>query len=287
MRYVFFGTPDIAVASLRALVEAGMRPEIVVTQTDKPAGRGNILTPPPIKLYAETAGLRTLQIDNITEAFLAQMSAEGGTAGWDCFVLVAFGMILPQTLLTLPRMGVVNMHPSLLPELRGPSPIRSAILRDARHAFGVTVMRIDRKMDHGPIIAQESVAVDEWPMRGTVADALLAEKGAALLAHTLPAYVRGEIQPHEQNHEQATYCEFIEKNDGYIERLGADPEKQLRMIRGYEGWPGAYTFVERNGKRVRVKITRAHITNDTLVVDTCIPEGKKEMQWSDFMRANT
>jgi methionyl-tRNA formyltransferase len=281
MKFVFFGTPDIAVTSLRALVESGQKPSIVVTQPDRPAGRGNVLTPPAVKVYAERMGIEVVQIESVTDEFVRSLAS----SDWDCFILVAFGMILPQRLLDVPRMGTLNMHPSLLPRLRGPSPIRTAILRDEHDAVGVTVMLIDCKMDHGPILAQKPLALPHWPMMGKEVDVLLAEAGGALLAETLPRYVSGEITPSEQDHAQATYCKYIEKAHAEI-NLTDDAYENYLKICAYDGWPSAYTYVEKNGVRVRVKILTAHLENNNtkLVIDTCIPEGKKEMPWTVFVQ---
>lgn len=286
MRFVFFGTPDIAVASLKALVESGLKPELVVTQPDRPAGRGNILTPPAVKVYAQSVGIEVVQIEKVTDEFVRSLAP----TNWDCFVLVAFGMILPQRLLDIPRLGTVNMHPSLLPKLRGPSPIRSAILTNQRDAVGVTVMLIDEKMDHGPILAQRDIALPQWPVMGRELDVLLAEAGGQLLAETLPRYVSGEITPQQQDHTQATYCKFIEKSHAEIDLTDTSPQAAYTnylKICAYDGWPSAYTYVEKNGMRVRIKIVSAHLEDNTtrLVIDKCIPEGKKEVSWADFTQS--
>jgi methionyl-tRNA formyltransferase len=279
MKFIFFGTPDIAVASLNALHEAGLDPEIIVTQPDRPAGRGQILTPPPVKVWADAHGITTIQTDVVDESLIETLSR----SRWDCFVLVAFGVILPQALLDIPRKGVVNVHPSLLPKLRGPSPIRTAILTDARDAVGVTVMLIDHKMDHGPIIAQEKYETDAWPVYGRILDEQLANLGGTLLARVLPKYVNEEIIPYEQNHKEATFTKYLEKIHAEI-NLGDTAHTNLLKICAYDGWPSAFTYVEKNGQKVRLKIISAHIENDVLVLDRVIPEGKKEMNYSDFMR---
>lgn len=293
MRYIFFGTPEIAVSSLRSLCDAGHVPALVVTQPDRPAGRGNVLTPPPVKVFALERGIEVVQIEKVTEDFIEFLQKRAGEAGvlaslWDCFVLVAFGMILPQKLLNIPRMGTLNMHPSLLPRLRGPSPIRTSILTNQRDAVGVTVMLIDEKMDHGPILAQRPIgdSLPTWPMYGRELDVLLADAGGALLAETLPRYIAGEIQPETQDHAAATYCAFIEKKDAQID-LADDPYTTMCKICAYDGWPGAFTFVDKkDGTQVRVKITKAHLADSAtrLCIDECVPEGKKPMLWTDFLR---
>jgi methionyl-tRNA formyltransferase len=289
MRFVFFGTPDIAVTCLQALVESGQKPALVVTQPDRPAGRGNVLTPPAVKVYAQDVGIEVCQIEKVTDACIDDLRARGE---WDCFVLVAFGMILPQKLLDLPRKGTINMHPSLLPKLRGPSPIRTALRTNARDACGVTIMLIDDKMDHGPILAQRSYddiagSSAAWPVMGKDLDVLLSRAGGELLAKTVPAYIAGTILPQEQDHGRATYCKYIEKAHAEIS-LHDDPYENYLKICAYDGWPSAYTYVQKGSKQVRVKIVTAHLEGSgasvTLGIDRCVPEGKKETLWKDYVQ---
>lgn len=282
MKFAFFGTPDIAVASLDALFKNGLVPSVIVTAQDMPAGRGKIMTPPPVKVWAIEHGVPYIQPTSMKrESFPDSFFA----ADVDICVLVAFGYILPKWLLDLPQHGFINMHPSLLPKLRGPSPIRTAILNNDRDAVGVTVMKIDEHMDHGPILAQERVELTDWPLPGRELDKVLSESGGKLLAQTLLPYSNGTIIPYEQRHADATYCKMIKKSDAEI--FEADPaEVALHKICAYDGWPGAFIMLERNGKPLRLKIISAHIDGDTLVYDRVIPEGKKEMSYTDFMRGH-
>jgi methionyl-tRNA formyltransferase len=199
------------------------------------------------------------------------------------FVVASFGSILPKTLLDIPKHGTVNVHPSLLPRLRGPSPMRSAILRDEKET-GVSIMLLDEQMDHGPLLAQKKVFVDPWPSRGRVLDDLLAREGGALLAKTLPLWVAGEIEPQEQNHDLATYTEKFTKEDGLLD-LKDNPYRNLLKVRAFEGWPGTYALFERAGKRIRVQILDAHLDGSRFVIDIVKPEGKKEMPYEDFLRS--
>jgi methionyl-tRNA formyltransferase len=168
--------------------------------------------------------------------------------------------------------------------MRGPSPIRSSLLTNAPDAVGVTIMLIDTKMDHGPILAQKKITPQQWPLPGRELDALLIERGAQLLAETVPQYIDGTLKPKEQEHDQATYCKMFSKEDARID-LNGDPHVNLFKIAAYDEWPGAYTFIERSEKQVRVKIVSAHIESNTLVLDRIVPEGKSEMNYSDFIRA--
>ena len=191
--------------------------------------------------------------------------------------------MLPHVLISLPTYGTLNMHPSLLPRLRGPSPIRSAILNNDRD-IGVSVILLDDQMDHGPIIAQKKVTVPDWPPHGAELDQLLAREGSTLLAEYLPKWVAGEIEAHEQNHDLATYSEMFTKEVGLI-NLNDDIYKNLLKIRAFEGWPGTFSYFERDGFKIRVKIIDAHIDSGILKIDRVIPEGKHEMNYGDFLRS--
>lgn len=275
-RYVFFGTPDIAVTVLEKLKEAGLLPSLVVTAPDRPSGRGMKLTPPPVKVWADENNIPTLQPEKLDEAFVNQIKEES----WDLFVVFAYSALLKRAVLDIPKHGTINLHPSLLPKLRGPSPIVSAILTDQK-TTGVTVMLIDEKMDHGPILAQQEVAVDEWPPRVSELQAMLMEVGGALLADTIPKFVRGGIDPQEQDHNSATFCHMLKKEDGRID-LNDDPYQNLLKIRAYETWPRAHFFND-NGKRVTV--LSAHLQEGALVIDEVIPEGRGKMLYEDFLRS--
>jgi methionyl-tRNA formyltransferase len=160
--------------------------------------------------------------------------------------------------------------------------VRSAILADEH--TGITVMQLDAQMDHGPIIAQKKVGSAEWPPRATEFELLLMREGGKLLAQILPDWLSDELVAQEQNHDVATYCEKIQKEDGLLD-LTDDAYQNLLKIRAYEGWPGTYSFFERASKRIRAAIVDAHIEDGALVIDTVRPEGKKDMSYTDFIRS--
>lgn len=218
-----------------------------------------------------------------SEPLTPEMIAELGKTPWDVFIVASYGRKIPDQLLTMPRRGVVNLHPSLLPRLRGPSPIRSAILGNQKET-GVSIMLLDQELDHGPIIAQKKIAVAEWPPHGRALDQLLALEGSKLLAATLPLWLKGEIDAQPQNDDLATYCTAFKKEDGLLD-VRADAYANLLKIRALEGWPGTYTFFERAGKKIRVGILDAHIQNDKLIIDIVKPEGKREMAYEEFLRS--
>ena len=216
------------------------------------------------------------------------------------FIVVAYGKILNKEVLDIPRRGSLNVHPSLLPRLRGPSPIRSAILNDEKKT-GVSIILLDEETDHGPLVAQKPFdfknhqgdALMVWPPKASTLESVLLQAGGTLLSQILPQWVAGNIEAHEQNHDLATYCEKIEKEDGLLD-LSADAYKNLLKIRAYEGRPGTYAFFERGPstssgqvKRIRVQILDAHVEGGELVIDKVKPEGKREMSYDEFLRSGT
>lgn len=279
---VFFGTPQISVFVLEELKKAGIVPALVVTAPDKPRGRKMIITPPEAKVWAQAEGIPVLQPQKIADEFLAELESRAPQGGWDVFIVAAYGKLLPQKLLDMPKHEVVNVHPSLLPRLRGATPIRGAILADEKET-GVTIMIIDAEMDHGPILAQKKINIAEWPPHASGLEETLAKEGGALLAEVLPKWLKGEIEPQEQDHDKATFTKKIKKEDGLID-LNDDPYQNLLKIRAYEGWPGAYFFTKKGDREIRVKIMDAKLADGALEITRVIPEGKKEMSYEEFQK---
>jgi methionyl-tRNA formyltransferase len=277
--FVFFGSSPISVTALDALLKAGMTPKAVVTQIDRPQGRGLTLVATPVKIWAEDKRIPVEFFDTDKETFLKHLAKYEA----DVFVLVSYGRMLPDEVLSMPRKGVVNLHPSLLPKLRGPSPIESSILLDMKDETGVSIMLLTQKMDEGPILAQKQIEIPNWPPKRSELYKILSEEGANLLAQTLPLWVADKIEPLEQDHALSTYSKMIEKEDAEI-NLDGDPYKNYLKIQAYEGRPGAFFFKEHAGKKIRVKITDASFENNELHILKVIPEGKKEMTFGDFNR---
>ncbi len=286
LTFVFFGGEPLAVPILVKLKEAGLLPSLIVCNPDRPAGRGQKLTPPPVKLWAEQEGIAVFQPTNYKDD-VARSQLE--SQPWDLFVVVAYNFILPDWLLTLPKYGVLNVHPSLLPKLRGASPIRTAILENNPEDVGVTIMLMDKEMDHGPILEQEQffVSEDNWPISGPVLDVLLADMGSELLAEVIPAWIAGELSPQEQTHEMATYCHKLTKEQG---ELMIDPfdlpageagRHAWRVINAFAGIGDAFFKFDEK----RVKIKKAEFLGGTLRLLRVIPEGKKETDFTDYLRS--
>lgn len=230
---VFFGTEDFSLAALQALVEGGFSVAAVVTKPDSPQGRGHKLTAPAVKTYALAHGITVLQPQKLTE-ITNYVTTLDNPAG----VLVSYGKIIPQSIIDLFTPGIVNVHPSLLPIYRGPSPIETAIL-DGATQTGVSIMQLDAKMDAGPIYGQTTYNLQG----GESLDFLYAELGFLgnkLLVELLPAIFDGSLQPTAQQSEKATYCSIIKKSDGIID-WHKSAEQLEREIRAYTGWPQSRT----------------------------------------------
>ena len=255
---VFMGSPDFAVPSLRALA-AGPYMIAVVTQPDRPTGRSGKPAPPPVKVAAQELGLPILQPETMRDPdFRARFAALHPRAT----VLVAYGEYLPSSLLDLPERASINLHPSLLPRWRGSTPIQSAILAGDR-TTGVTIIRMDKGLDTGPILGQQSVEIGEEETHPELSSRL-AVVGAELLAQILPQWLRGEIEPIPQDDAKATLTHTLIKEDGLLDWTHS-AEELARRVRALQPWPGTYTFW--NG--TMLKILRAR----PLPVDTTAPPG--------------
>ena len=252
------GTPDFAVPALQALIK-DPRFEVVgvITQPDSQVGRHAIVTPPPVKIAAEKNGIPVFQPKKLDRSSPFPPSTfHLPPSSYDACVVVAYGKILPQWFLDLPKHGAINVHASLLPRWRGASPIQSAIAAgDAR--TGVTIMKMDAQLDHGPILA----AKEETVLENDTAESLhdrLAMLGAKLLPDALADYLSGKIKPREQDHTHTTTCRTLTREQGKID--WTKPAQEIeRLVRAYHPWPGAWT--EYKGKRL--KILQTKISSET------------------------
>lgn len=198
---------------------------------------------------------------------------------WDFFVVASYGKLLPKAVLDLPRLGALNIHPSLLPKFRGPSPILSAILCDERET-GVTIMLMEERMDAGPVLAQARVEIsqEEWPPPAVVLAQMLFVEGANLLAEILPLWLNGEITSEKQDESKATYTKKFTEDDSLIDPAGGRAD--FLKVRAFDRSPRAHFFL----RDKRVIVTDATVENGTLKILKVIPEGKKEMLYADFLR---
>ncbi len=277
LNIVFFGTPEFSVKILESLKEAGLMPSLVVTVPDKPKGRKLVLTPPPTKIWAEENDISVLQPTKLKdEDFLNETKK----TEWDLFVVASYGKIIPKEILDMPKFGTINVHPSLLPKLRGASPIQSAILTEDK--TGMTIMLMDSEMDHGSILMQKELHTPNWPIKIDELENLMAEIGGQMLVEVIPRWIIGEIEAKEQDHGKATYIDKINKEEAFID-LDENPETNYRKILALQSLK-PYFFAERNNKKIRVIIKDAKFENETLTITRVLPEGKKEMDYQDFLR---
>jgi len=297
MKIVFCGTPQFAVPSLRALLDAGFEIPLVVSQPDRPSGRGMQVAPTPVKQLAIERGVEVIQPEKIRNNL--ELRAQLEEIGPEAIVVVAYGRIIPQWMIDLPPLGNINGHASLLPKYRGAAPIQWAIA-SGEIVTGVTTMRIDAGLDTGDMLMKREIQIlpeDTAVTLGPKLAALTAE----LLVETLPALNSGRIQPQKQDDAQATLAPVLKKEDGLID-LQRTASEILDRLRGFQPWPGAYTSFR--GKNLHVVSARpAKLSIDemgalrveryelfvgcgggsALQLLEVQPEGKKKMAVRDFL----
>ncbi len=276
-RFVFFGSDDFSVAVLDSLMSDGLIPNLVVSTPDMPAGRGRRITPPPAANWAQNNNITLIQPESLdpVPSYLNEVSA-------DFFLVASYRMILPASVYSLPAFKTINIHPSLLPRHRGPTPIQTAILNDEEKT-GSSLILIDHKIDHGPLLGQTEVSADDlW--YGQLSD-LLARRGAQLLTNILPEYLNGKLKPKPQEESLVTWTGKLSKEDGLIDPLN-QPRLAYLKIKAYTPWPGAYFFVfednQQTGRRIIVK--DATWQDNKLILKKIIPAGGKLINWDDFKK---
>lgn len=283
-RFVFFGTSELSVIVLKKLQSVGLIPSAIITTPDKPKGRKLVLTPPDSKVFGMEHNIPVLQFAKLDEDAIAEIKK----IECDFYLVASYGLIIPQSILDIPKLGVLNIHPSLLPMYRGASPIQQAILDD-RHATGITIMKMDAKMDHGPILYQAKRQNQlDWPKTYTELEHELAIQATNALLHILPSFLKKQIIEIEQNHGDATFTKKIQKVDGLIdtEKLtGEIGRAQFLKFCAYEVWPTTYFIIKKQGVDTRIKITKAHWDRESasMMIDRVIPEGQKETDYGDFL----
>lgn len=247
---VFAGTPRFALASLRALVQNDMAPVLVLTQPDRPAGRGRKLKASPVKLYAEEQGLTLSQPETLKDPLLMDHLAELEPTA---IVVAAYGLIFPPELLALPRQGCVNVHASLLPRWRGASPVQSAIL-GGDSVTGISLMRMEAGLDTGPVYLQQSIDIGTAETAGGLGERL-GELGGELLAQHLAQILDGSLRPEAQDESRATYAGKVDKAEARLD-FGLPAVQLERQVRAYDPEPGAWFML----RDERVKCWKAEIT---------------------------
>jgi len=282
INFIFFGTPDVASETLEILKQNSYLPSLIITSPDKPQGRKMIVTPPPVKIWAIENNIPYLQPEKLNEEFTRELEARS----YNLFVVVAYGKIIPEKILNMPKFGSINIHYSLLPKYRGASPVESAILNGDTET-GVTIQKMAFKLDSGAIITQEKVSVfpDEkvFELRKR-----LIKIGGELLVKTLqtPSFLplaKGEVSKAvgvKQDESQATFCKKIKKEDGLVNLEEEPPNVLYNKFRAYTHWPRVFFF--KNSKRII--ITDAELTEGKFVIKKILPEGKKEIKYEEFLK---
>ena len=252
MNIVFFGTPKLSSVVLQKLIDSGYKPSLVITSPDKPVGRKKELTPSPVKILATKYHINILQPNKLSTitGLLRQINP-------DLLVVAAYGKIIPKEILDIPKYNALNIHPSLLPKYRGPSPIQSAILNGDKKT-GATIMLMDEKMDHGPLITNYQSSTIHSDTYETLGNKLF-KIGADLLIEILPKYLEGKTKLKKQNHKKATYTKIIKREDGLID-WNKSADYIEHQLRAFTPWPGIYTIWEDK----RLKILELEIQNTPL-----------------------
>ncbi|MBI2426878.1 MAG: methionyl-tRNA formyltransferase [Candidatus Kerfeldbacteria bacterium] len=289
-RILFFGTSEFAVPSLEQLVHAGMNVVGVVTRPAKPVGRKHVLTPTPVGASAQTFGLEVIETEKPTKELLKKFSP-------DVCVVIAYGKIIPAALLGIPKFGFVNLHPSLLPRWRGPSPLQAAILA-GNSQTGVTLMKLDKGVDTGPILEQEEVDILTDDTAETLYDRC-AQVGADLLVRALPQYLAGNLLPQPQSG-KAMISKMLTREDGRIDWTH-DASSIERQIRAFTPWPGAWAmFGDERVKILEARVLKANAQpgeiafmgdalavgcgQGALAITKLQREGKKPVSGEEFIR---
>lgn len=278
LRIAFFGTPELTTTILDELAKNDLMPTVIVTGMDVPIGRKQIITPPPAKVWAQEHGITVLQPEKLDETFLEEFKK----LHIDLSVVVAYGKIMPENLIDLPRLGTVNIHYSLLPKFRGATPVEAAILA-GEAVTGVSIQHMRYKLDSGPIIRSLETPITDTETAHELR-ARLNESAKTLLVEAIHRLADETATYTEQNESQATFCKKIAKEDGLINPTG-DPAENYRKFRAYHGWPGVYFFIEKENRKIRVIVKDAAFVDEQFVIRRVLPEGKNEMPYETFQKS--
>jgi methionyl-tRNA formyltransferase len=292
----FLGSSRFSVIVLDELKKEGVIPSFIITTPDKPQGRKLEIKPNVVKVWGQENNIKVFSPNKLDDTFEKELIHEIGENDIKStiFIVASYGKIIPEKFINISKFGMLNIHPSLLPKYRGASPLQSAILNDEKNT-GISIMLIDKEMDHGPIIAQSNIQIKEWPIYEEFEE-YMAREGAKLLAQTLKDYISGKSKPIEQKHEEATYTKKILKEDALIDtNIIVSQSKSSRdsaytaflKIQAYHASPKAYFILKHNDRDIRVKITKANFDASRempLQIERVIPEGSKEISWDEFKR---
>lgn len=294
-KLVFFGSPSFASYSLSALLKANFKITAVVTQKPKFKGRNKILTATDLSVTASHYGLKIITPDVFDNKVILELKKLKA----DAFVVVAYGKILPPEIINLPPKGLINLHPSLLPKYRGPSPVQNTLLNNDK-LTGLSIMKLDNKVDHGPILYQIIEPIKSTDNNQSLTDRLFA-LGANYLPKILFKYLNDELTPIPQDHTKATYTKMIKKEDGLI-NWQKDATTIRQQILAFQPWPAAYTYCQKKLFKIylskviigkfppgKIKIDKKNTLllvgtgKDTLSIEKIQPEGKNILNIKDFI----
>ena len=298
------GTPEFGAIILKGLIENNYKPSLVITVPDRPVGRKQIITPPPVKVVAKENNIPYLQPENL-KLITNDIKRENP----DLIIVAAYGKIIPKEIIDIPKYKTINVHPSLLPKYRGSAPIQAAILNGDK-VTGTTIMLIGEKLDAGPIIAQEEVKLNGNETAQDLHDKL-AEISINLLIKIMPKWIKKEIKEKQQDENRASYYKEMKKEDGKID-WSKSAEEIERKIRAFTPWPGSYTFWEKDKKEIRINILKSRLFisptpktysigkvlvvpqneigiqcgKDFLVIEELQIEGKNKTKAEDFIKGH-
>ena len=301
LKFIFWGTPDVARDTLEILKKNDYLPSLIITAPDRPQGRKMLITPPPVKVWATENNIPYIQPEDLkggtdivfrnigrrdgaghSKSSAEDLCVEKNNIYPDLSIVVAYGKIIPEEILNIPKLGSLNIHYSLLPKYRGASPVESAILAGDEET-GISIQKMEYKMDAGPIIAQEKIQIlpDE---KASELRTRLIKIGGELLVKILPDFIEGKIDPIPQDATQATHCKKIKKEDGLI-NFNDNPIKNYNKFRAYATWPRTFFFKDEK----RIIITDAKLENNPfdkaqgkiLKILKVIHEGGKEIEYKN------
>lgn len=277
LNFIFFGTPIVASRTLQILKEKEYIPKLIVTSPDKPSGRGLEMHETPVAIWAKENNIKCLKPEKLTAEFIESLEKT------DLNIVVAYGKIIPEVLINKPELGTINIHYSLLPKYRGASPLEACLLNGDEET-GVSIQQMEYRLDSGPILREEKIGIGINDTKEELRDTLI-DLGANVLSDILPKIQNKEITPKKQDENMATFCKKINKEDGEID-INGDARENWNKYRAYQDWPGTFFFVYRNDKKIRVKIKHASYLNNIFIINRVVPEGKKEIDYKDFIKQN-
>jgi len=263
LKTVFMGTSPFAAKILEALLESHYNIVSVYTRADKKSGREQVAEKSAVKLIAEKNNLKIIEPEKFDDGAIAELNAQEP----DILIVAAYGRILPKKVLDIPGFGALNVHPSLLPKYRGPSPLQNALL-EGENVTGTTIMLMDEGVDTGDILMQEKIFIDSEETYAELSEKIAAIS-AELLLRALPLWVERKISPVKQNDSQVTYCQLIERSDGQI--IWTDNASSIyNRARAFSSWPGIFTYWEKDGCNLRLKLHKISLTQN-------LPEAKHQV----------